>query len=94
MDSFYEWDGDVLVLNILGTPGAKMNKIGKVKGNQLKVSVTAAPTEGKATYFMVDFLSNEFKVSKRDIEVVFGQYSIHKQLRIKKPKILPACITK
>jgi uncharacterized protein (TIGR00251 family) len=94
MDSFYEWDGDVLVLNILGTPGAKMNKIGKVKGNQLKVSVTAAPTEGKATYFMVDFLSNEFKVSKRDIEVVFGQYSIHKQLRIKNPKILPACITK
>jgi uncharacterized protein (TIGR00251 family) len=94
MDSFYEWDGDVLVLNILGTPGAKMNKIGKVKGNQLKVSVTAAPTEGKATYFMVDFLSNEFKVSKRDIEVVFGQYSIHKQLRIKNPKILPACITR
>jgi uncharacterized protein (TIGR00251 family) len=94
MDSFYEWDGDVLVLNILGTPGAKMNKIGKVKGNQLKVSVTAAPTDGKATDFMVDFLSKEFKVSKRDIEVVFGQYSIHKQLRIKKPKILPACITK
>lgn len=89
MDSFYEWEGDVLVLNVLGTPGAKMNKIGKVKGNQLKVSVTAAPTDGKATDFMVDFLSKEFKVPKKDIEIVFGHFSIHKKLRIKNPAMLP-----
>lgn len=94
MDSFYEWDGDILILNVLGTPGAKLNKIGKVKGNELKISVSAAPTDGKATDFMVTFLAKEFKVSKKDIEVVFGQFSIHKQLRIKNPQHLPDCITR
>lgn len=35
---FYEWQGDELVINILGIPAAKRDVIGKVKGNQLKVS--------------------------------------------------------
>jgi uncharacterized protein (TIGR00251 family) len=88
-DSFYVWDGDVLVLNILGTPSAKQDAIGKVKGKQLKISVTEAPKRGKATDHMVRFLAKIFEVSVSDIEVVFGRMSIHKQLRIKAPKNLP-----
>lgn len=88
-DSFYFWDGDVLVLNILGTPSAKQDAIGKVKGNQLKISVTEAPKRGRATDHMVRFLAKIFEVSVSDIEVVFGRMSIHKQLRIKSPKNLP-----
>lgn len=49
MNSFCAWDGEMLVLNILGKPGAKKDAIGKVKGDQLKVSVTASPVAGKAT---------------------------------------------
>ncbi len=33
---FYEWQGDVLVINISGTPVAKRDAIGKVNGNQQK----------------------------------------------------------
>ena len=86
---FYEWDGDVLVLNILGTPSAKRDAVGKPKGNQLKVSVTAAPVSGKATDHMVRFLAKEFGVSVKDIEVVYGRESIHKQLRFKNLGQLP-----
>jgi hypothetical protein len=89
---FYEWDGDVLVLNILGTPSAKQDTILKPKGNQLKVSVKAQPEGGKATDYMVSFLAKEFGVSASAIEVVYGQESIHKQLRIKAPKKLPKII--
>lgn len=89
---FYEWDGDVLVLNMLGTPSAKQDVILKPKGNQLKVSVKAQPQNGKATDYMVDFLAKEFGVSSSAIEVVYGQESIHKQLRIKAPKKLPKII--
>lgn len=89
---FYEWDGDVLVLNILGTPSAKQDVILKPKGNQLKVSVKAQPQNGRATDYMVDFLAKEFGVSASAIEVVYGQESIHKQLRIKAPKKLPKII--
>lgn len=90
--SFYKWDGDVLVLNILGTPDAKRDAIGKVKGHQLCVSVTEFPRAGRATDHMVRFLAEEFGVSVGDIEVVFGRMNVNKQLRIKAPKRLPAVI--
>lgn len=90
--SFCEWDGDTLVLNILGTPSAKKTAIGKAKGKQLKISVAASPENGKATDYMVKFLAGEFGVSGKDITVVFGQFNINKQLRIKSPKKLPAAI--
>lgn len=94
IDTFCAWDGDVLVLNVLGTPAAKRDAIGKPKGNQLKISVTATPEDGKATDHMVRFLAKQFRVAVNDIEVVFGRFNINKQLRIKAPKQLPAVIGK
>ncbi len=89
---FYTWEGDILVLNILGTPNAKRDAIGKVKGHQLCISVTALPRAGRATDHMVRFLADEFDVSPGDIQVVFGRMNVNKQLRIKAPKRLPSVI--
>ena len=89
-DSFFAWDGDTLVLNILGKPSSKQDAIGKPKGTQLKVSVTASPEGGRATDHMVRFLAPLFGVPVGHIEVVFGQTNVNKQLRIKSPKNLPA----
>jgi hypothetical protein len=87
---FFYWEGETLVLNVLGTPGANKDAIGKPKGHQLKVSVTEAPRAGRATDHMVRFLANAFGVATGDIEVVFGRFNVNKQLRIKSPKRLPA----
>ncbi len=89
-DSFFAWDGDTLIVNILGKPSAAKDAIGKPKGTQLKVSVRAAPKDGKATDYMVRFLAPQFGVAVSDIEVVFGQENVNKQLRIHAPKKLPA----
>lgn len=89
-DAFYAWDGDVLVVNILGKPSASKDAIGKPKGTQLKISVTAAPVAGKATDHMVRFLAPLFGVAVSQIEVVFGQENVNKQLRITAPSKLPA----
>ena len=89
-DSFFAWDGDTLIVNILGKPSASKDAIGKPKGTQLKVSVTAAPKDGRATDYMVRFLAPQFGVAVSDIEVVFGQENVNKQLRIHAPKKLPA----
>ncbi len=89
---FYTWEGDTLVLNILGTPNAKRDAIGKVKGHQLCVSVTAVPRAGRATDHMVRFLAEEFGVATSDIQVVFGRMNVNKQLRIKAPRRLPSVI--
>lgn len=88
-DSFYAWDGDTLVVNILGKPASVKDAIGKPHGTQLKISVTATPKNGKATDHMVRFLAPLFGVTVADIEVVFGQENVNKQLRIKAPKKLP-----
>jgi uncharacterized protein (TIGR00251 family) len=88
-DSFFAWDGDTLIVNILGKPAASKDAIGKPKGTQLKVSVTAAPKGGKATDHMVRFLAPLFGVPVSHIEVVFGQENVNKQLRIKAPARLP-----
>ncbi len=77
----------------MGTPSAKQDKIGKVRGQQLKVSVTATPVAGKATDHMVRFLAKEFGVSRSDFEVVYGRMNVNKQLRIKAPKKLPSVIS-
>jgi uncharacterized protein (TIGR00251 family) len=94
MASFCLWEGDILVLNVLGKPSSKQDVIGKAKGQQLKISVTASPVAGKATDHMVRFLAKEFGVANNDIEVVFGRFNVNKQLRIKAPSKLPAVITK
>ncbi len=94
MTSFCQWEADILILNVLGKPSSKQDVIGKAKGLQLKISVTASPVAGKATDHMVRFLAKEFGVANKDIEVVFGRFNVNKQLRIKAPSQLPAVITK
>jgi uncharacterized protein (TIGR00251 family) len=89
-DSFFCWDGAVLIVNILGKPSASKDAIGLPQGNQLRVSVKAKPENGKATDYMVKFLAPQFGVKVADIEVVFGQENVNKQLRIKAPTRLPA----
>lgn len=80
------------MLNVLGKPSAAKDAIGKPKGTQLKISVTAAPVNGKATDHMLRFLAPLFGVPVADIEVVFGRENVNKQLRIKAPKKLPAVL--
>ena len=94
ISSFCGWDGETLVLNVLGKPGAKRDAIGKVHGKQLGISVTAAPVAGRATDHMVRFLAEEFDVAPGDITVVFGRFNVNKQLRIRSPKRLPAIIAR
>lgn len=90
--AFCHWEGDTLVLNVLGRPRAKKTKIGKVIGHQLEIHVAEMPVRGRATAHMVRFLAGEFDVAESAITVVFGVYNVNKQLRIAAPGRLPAVI--
>ena len=94
MSSFCQWDGDTLVLNILGRPRANKTKIGKVIGKQLEIHVAENPVRGKATAHLVKYLAGEFDVTESAIAVVFGVYNVNKQVRISAPKRLPSVIAK
>jgi hypothetical protein len=90
--SFCHWEGDTLVLNVLGRPRAGRTAIGEVIGSQLEIHVAERPVRGQATAHMVAFLAEEFQVPQSAIVVVFGVYNVNKQLRITAPRRLPAVI--
>jgi len=79
---------------MFGTPSSKQDAIEKPKGNQLIISVTAAPVAGRARDHMVKFLAGIFGVTTKDISVVFGRMNENKQLRINSPKSLSTVIAK
>jgi uncharacterized protein (TIGR00251 family) len=89
---FYHWEGDILVLNILGRPRSGCDAILGVCGHQLEVSVTAIPRRAGATAHMMRFLAGEFGVAVEDIEVVFGLKNVNKQIRVRAPRQLPPMI--
>lgn len=82
---FYKWDGDTLILNVLATPSSKRDLVGKIKANQLKISIKAAPDKGKATDYLIKFLAKQFGVKRSAIHLVYGKTNINKQFRIYAP---------
>lgn len=90
--SFCHWDGNTLVLNILGRPRADHDGIGEVIGQQLEIFVAEKPVRGRATDHLIDFLCAEFAVEASAIKVVYGRYNVNKQIRITAPQRLPAVI--
>jgi uncharacterized protein YggU (UPF0235/DUF167 family) len=83
-------EGDTLVVNILGKPSVSRDIIGKPKGAQLRVRVTAEPRRSRATDHIVRLLAGELGVAPSAIDVVFGRLNINKQLQIKAPAHLPS----
>lgn len=93
-DTFFHWQGPNLVLNVLGHGGAKKMMIGKPRGNQLKINVTAAAEKGRATEQMITFIASSFGVKNNDIELIFGKTSKSKQFLIKLPQKIPQSLEK
>ncbi len=93
---FFRWEdgGSVLVIDVLGKPGAKRDAIGRVMalpgGARLAVHVAAVAEGGKATRRLSDFLAAEFGVAKSDVVLVHGPASVNKQFRVLRPtRLIP-----
>jgi uncharacterized protein (TIGR00251 family) len=86
---FYRWQGSDLLLNILVQPKAGKDEIVGPQGDVLKVRIKAPPVDGEANQALVKFLSKTFKVPKSNIDIISGETSRHKRLRIHAPKLLP-----
>ncbi len=68
---------------------ASQNSIVGVFNGQLKIRITAAPTDGKANKQLIKFLSSEFKVTQRQVNIIKGHNSRHKKVCIEDPDYLP-----
>jgi uncharacterized protein (TIGR00251 family) len=63
--------------------GAPKNEIrGYLTDGTMKVAISAAPEKGKANLALKKFLAGEFKVKKEQIEIISGETSRAKLVKI------------
>jgi len=94
MESFYQWQGDDLILLVKVQPKASKDELAEVMGSQLKVRITAPPVDGKANKHLTAFLSKVFKTAKSNIELLSGDSGRDKRLKINSPRQWPEIIQK
>ncbi|MEW6600523.1 MAG: DUF167 domain-containing protein [Nitrospirota bacterium] len=51
-------------------------------GDGLKVKLTSPPVEGKANKELIEVLAKEFGIPKKDVEIISGQSSKNKIVRL------------
>lgn len=88
--SFLQKNSDHFLIFVKVTPNSSKNKIGKIildEKNQeyLKVNVAAVPEDGKANEEIRKFLAKILKIPKSKIEILRGEISRNKVLKIASP---------
>jgi uncharacterized protein (TIGR00251 family) len=73
-------DGIVLSLHI--QPRASKNEVCGVQDNALKIRLTSPPVDGAANKLCREFLADLFKVPKSAVEIISGETSRHKRVKI------------
>lgn len=71
-----------LVLTLHIQPRASRNEICGVQDNALKIRLTSPPVDGVANKLCREFLSDLFDVPKSAVEIISGETSRHKRVRI------------
>ena len=71
-------------------PGASRDRVGDLRGDRLKISITAPPVDGKANAHLLKFLARQFKVSRSCVTLTAGETSRNKTIRIERPAEIPA----
>lgn len=89
---WYRWEGDDLLLRVRAQPRASRDELVGPEGGHLKVRITAPPLEGKANEHLSRFLAGLFAVPRARVELLAGDRSRIKRLRICSPGRLPELI--
>lgn len=63
-------------------PGAKKTEVAGLHGDALKIRLAAPPVDGKANEALVAFVAKTLGVPKASVELVSGQTSRAKRLRV------------
>ena len=80
-----EWINETnegLDVRIRAVPRASKNEIQGIYDNALKVRLTTPPVDGKANQALIKFLSKTLKISKSPVELIQGDTSRYKTVRL------------
>ena len=90
--TWYRWEGEDLLLSLRVQPRAARDELVGPAGDHLRVRITAPPVEGKANEHLRRFLAGLFHVPRAGVELLAGDQSRSKRLRIRAPARVPALI--
>ncbi|BCS52188.1 DUF167 domain-containing protein [Geobacter sp. SVR] len=71
-----------IILNLHVQPRASKNEVCGVQDTSLKVRLTSPPVDGAANKLCREFLSELLGVPKSAVEIIAGETSRHKRVRI------------
>jgi uncharacterized protein (TIGR00251 family) len=71
-----------VTLRLRVVPNAKRSQVVGVHGDALKVKVQAPAVEGKANEALLEFLAEKLGVARRELELIAGEKSRDKTVRI------------
>jgi len=75
-------DSGVLIINIKVEPRSSRSGITGSYGDGLKVRLTSPPVEGKANKELIEVLAKEFRIRKKDVEILSGEKSKNKIVKL------------
>ncbi|MGB5580387.1 MAG: DUF167 family protein [Woeseia sp.] len=81
--------GKDLIVRVRVSPRASQSVISGLQNGEVCIRTTAAPADGAANADVIRQLANAFGVPKSAVQLLRGQSSRHKQLRIAAPRIKP-----
>lgn len=84
---FLQEQDSAVILYLYIQTRASVTKFNGIHGQELKLSLTAPPVDGKANKALITFLARFFGVSKASISLIKGKQSRHKVCRIEDLRI-------
>ncbi len=82
INDYFKIAGNDIIVKVKIVPGSSKNKIIGVYNDSLKIAITAPPVEGKANKKCIAYLAKYFDVAKSKIEIISGQTSKNKLIKI------------
>jgi len=82
INDYFKITGNDIVIKVKIVPGSSKNKIVGVHNDAIKITITAPPIEGKANKKCIAYLAKYFDVAKSKIEIISGQTSKNKLIKI------------
>jgi len=82
LPTYLRSDSDGVWLSIKLQPRASANEISGVMGSELRIKVTAPPVDSAANEALIRFLAERLDCARNKVELVRGQTSRHKTLRV------------
>lgn len=87
--------GEGIIISLHIQPRASRNEVCGVLDNALKIRLTSPPVDGAANKLCREFIADLFDVSKSHVEIISGETSRQKRVRISgNPELLKEIIAR